>query len=107
MRSTSSPNIRIARQIIRRLRGLVRKGDAERRAENVRVTIEEAGALAQPGAGERLRLEIHVADDAAEAIIDKIQIQQVLLNLMRNAVEAMTDQRPATGSSPPTGWARW
>jgi two-component system sensor kinase FixL len=82
-----------AGQIIRRLRGLVRKGDAERRAENVRVTIEEAGALAQLGAGERLRLEIHVADDAAEAIIDKIQIQQVLLNLMRNAVEAMTDQR--------------
>lgn len=82
-----------ARQIIRRLRGLVRKGDAERRAENVRVTIEEAGALAQLGAGERLRLEIHVAGDAVEAIIDKIQIQQVLLNLMRNAVEAMTDQR--------------
>ena len=29
--------------------------------------------------------------DAAEAVIDKIEIQQVLLNLMRNAAEAMAD----------------
>ncbi|MBX5473136.1 MAG: GHKL domain-containing protein, partial [Acetobacteraceae bacterium] len=32
-----------------------------------------------------------VAEDAAEALIDKIQIQQVLVNLMRNAVEAMAN----------------
>jgi two-component system sensor kinase FixL len=78
-----------ARQIIRRLRELVRKGESERRPESLPVTIEEASAIALAGIGQRLKLEIRIAEDAAEAVIDKIQIQQVLLNLMRNAVEAM------------------
>ena len=78
-----------ARQIIQRLRDLVRKGETERRVEGVLTTIEEASALALVGIGQGVRLQIRVADDAAEAVIDKIQIQQVLLNLMRNAVEAM------------------
>ncbi len=78
-----------ARQIIQRLRVLVRKGESERQVENLAKTIEEASALALLGAGPELKLEIRVDADAAEAVIDRIQIQQVLLNLMRNAVEAM------------------
>jgi len=78
-----------ASQIIRRLRELVRKGESERRPESLTVTIEEASAIALAGVGQRLKLEIRIAEDASEAMIDKIQIQQVLLNLMRNAVEAM------------------
>jgi two-component system sensor kinase FixL len=78
-----------ARQIIRRLRDLVKKSDSERQRESVPVTIEEATALALVGVGQGLKLDIRVADDAGEAIIDKVQIQQVLINLMRNAVEAM------------------
>jgi two-component system sensor kinase FixL len=78
-----------ARQIIRRLRDLVRKGDSEHRRESLPVVIQEASALALIGVGQKLKLDIRVADNAAEAVIDKIQIQQVLLNLMRNAVEAM------------------
>src|SRR5947207_8031891 len=78
-----------ARQIIQRLRDLVRKGQTERRVENLPKTIEEASALALVGIGQGVKLDIRVSDDAAEAVIDRIQIQQVLLNLMRNAVEAM------------------
>jgi len=78
-----------ARQIIRRLRELAKKGEAEMQVENVSVTIEEASALALVGVGQGLKLDIRVAEDATEAVIDKIQIQQVLLNLMRNAIEAM------------------
>jgi two-component system sensor kinase FixL len=78
-----------ARQIIRRLRDLVKKTESEQRLESVPVTIEEASALALVGVGQGLKLNIHVAEDATEAVIDKIQIQQVLINLMRNAVEAM------------------
>jgi two-component system, LuxR family, sensor kinase FixL len=90
-----------ASQIVRRLRDLVRKEAAEHRPESVPVTIEEASAIALAGAGQRLKLEIRVAEDAAEAVIDKIQIQQVLLNLMRNAVEAMaaTERRELTISA--------
>ena len=80
-----------AREIIQGLRALVRKGKTEKRVESLAKTIEEATALALVGMGQRLKLEIRIADDAAEAVIDKIQIQQVLLNLIRNAAEAMAD----------------
>jgi two-component system, LuxR family, sensor kinase FixL len=78
-----------ARQIIRRLRDLVKKSDSEKQRESVPFTIGEATALALVGVGQGLKLDIRVAEDAGEAIIDKVQIQQVLINLMRNAVEAM------------------
>jgi two-component system sensor kinase FixL len=78
-----------ARQIIRRLRDLVRKSESEKQRESVLVTIEEATALALVGVGQGLKLDIRVAEDASQAMIDKVQIQQVLINLMRNAVEAM------------------
>ncbi len=81
-----------ARQLIQRLRAMVRKGETEQRREDLTKIIEEASALALVGVGSGLKLEIHVAPDAAAAVIDKIQIQQVLLNLMRNAAEAMAGQ---------------
>jgi two-component system sensor kinase FixL len=78
-----------ARDIVHRLREMVRSGTTERRAENLAKTIEEASALALVGVGAELSFDIHVTPGAAEALIDRIQIQQVLLNLMRNAIEAM------------------
>jgi len=82
-----------ARQIIQRLRELVRRGEAQRRLEPLPRLIEEAVALALVGSGQDLKLAITVAEDAPEAEIDKIQIQQVLLNLIRNAAEAMAHLR--------------
>ena len=78
-----------ARQIIQRLRDFARKRETQRRVENLARTIEEASGLAMVGVGSGVRLEIDIAADAVEAFIDKVQIQQVLLNLMRNAIEAM------------------
>ena len=78
-----------ARQIIRRLRDQVTKRETERRVESLSKTIEEASSLALLGIGQGLKLDIRVDDDADEAVIDKVQIQQVLLNLVRNAAEAM------------------
>jgi len=77
--------------IIRRLREFVRKGETERQKEYLPKTIAEASALALVGTGREIKFDIRVAEDAAEALIDKIQIQQVLVNLMRNAVEAMAN----------------
>jgi two-component system, LuxR family, sensor kinase FixL len=81
-----------AGQIIRRLRDFVARGESERRVESVRKLIEEAGALALVGAkdhGIRVRFQFDSAVDLVLA--DKVQIQQVLLNLIRNAVEAMEE----------------
>ena len=84
-------NAQRARAIIQHLRELVKKGATEKQAENLRKTIEESSALALLGIGHQIKLNIQIDDDAHEAFIDKIQIQQVLLNLIRNAVEAMSD----------------
>ena len=78
-----------ARQIIQRLRDQVAKRQSTRRVESLSKTIEEACGLALLGVGPGLKLDIRVDRDAAEAVIDKVQIQQVLHNLMRNAAEAM------------------
>jgi two-component system, LuxR family, sensor kinase FixL len=79
-----------AGQIIRRLRDFVARGESERRVESVKKLVEEASALALVGAkdqGVRVRFEFDPAVDMVLA--DKVQIQQVLLNLIRNAIEAM------------------
>jgi signal transduction histidine kinase len=79
-----------AGRIVRRLRDFVARGETEKRLEELPRLVEEASALALAGAKERL---VHVAfrlEPAASAVVDAIQIQQVLFNLIRNAVEAMT-----------------
>ena len=79
-----------AGQVIRRLRDFVARGESERRLEDVKKLVEEAGALALVGVkdkGVRVRFEFEPETDFVLA--DKVQIQQVLLNLMRNAIESM------------------
>jgi two-component system sensor kinase FixL len=79
-----------AGDVIRHLRDFVARGESERQVERLPALIEEASSLALVGARE---IDVHVSyklDPAAELVLtDRIQIQQVLLNLMRNAVEAM------------------
>jgi two-component system sensor kinase FixL len=91
-----------AGQIIGRLRDFVAHREPEKRIESLRKLIEEASALALVGAkvlGIRVRLRFDPAID--RVIVDKVQIQQVLLNLMRNAIEAMenADRRELTVST--------
>lgn len=81
-----------AGQIIRRLRDFVARGDTERTVESLPKLIEEASALGLVGAkehGVRVRFDFHPEVDLVLA--DKVQIQQVVLNLIRNAIDAMTD----------------
>lgn len=79
-----------AGEIIRRLREFLSKGDTERRIESVNHVVEEACALALVGARSQGVTVLMRLDPAApNAVIDKIQMQQVILNLVRNAIEAM------------------
>lgn len=79
-----------AGQIIRRLRDFVSKGEADRRIENLAKVLEEAGALAMIGARERsVRLRYELDPRVNLVMVDKVQIQQVALNLIRNGIEAM------------------
>jgi two-component system sensor kinase FixL len=81
-----------AGQIIRRLRDFVLRGESERRVESVAKLVEEAAALGLVGSREQglqLRFELDLACD--RVVADRVQIQQVLVNLMRNAMEAMAE----------------
>jgi two-component system, LuxR family, sensor kinase FixL len=84
-----------AGDIIRRLRDFVSRGESERRVEKIAKLVEEASALALVGArelGVRVRFQF---DPGADLVLaDRVQVQQVLLNLMRNAAEAMKDSDP-------------
>jgi two-component system sensor kinase FixL len=85
-----------AGQIIRRLREFVSRGEAERQVESLAKLAEEATALALVGAkehGVQFRLELDPRYD--RILADRVQIQQVLLNLIRNAIEAMAEARSA------------
>lgn len=79
-----------ASQILRRLRTFIRKGEPELAPEAIAKLIEEGSAIALVGARERgVTVHLQTAADLPAVLVDKIQIQQVIVNLMRNAVEAM------------------
>ncbi|MGV8997294.1 MAG: sensor histidine kinase [Parvibaculaceae bacterium] len=79
-----------AGQIIRRLRDFIEKGQSVRTPEDINAVIEEALGLALVGS---TVANVKVVRDLAHALprisIDKVQIQQVVHNLVRNAIEAM------------------
>jgi len=79
-------------EIIRRLRSYVARSDTARRPEPLDVLVEEAVALALVGLGDRgVTVKFAFETGLPRVIADRVQVQQVLLNLIRNAVEAMED----------------
>jgi two-component system sensor kinase FixL len=79
-----------AGDVIQRLRDFVARGETERRIESIKKLIEEASALALVAAREKA-IRVNFAMDPAIdlVLVDKVQVEQVLLNLLRNAIEAM------------------
>ena len=79
-----------AGQIIRQLREFVSRGETEKRPENINKLVEEASALALVGAKEQgVKTVFRFDTRTGPVLVEKVQIQQVLLNLIRNAIEAM------------------
>jgi two-component system sensor kinase FixL len=81
-----------AGEIIRHLREMTTRGETDKAPEDIKTLVEEAGALALVGSRERnIRSEFIFADNDDPVLVDRVQIQQVLMNLMRNATEAMRE----------------
>ena len=81
-----------AGQIIRRLRDFVSRGESERRVESITKLVEEASALALVGVKDRgIRVRFLFDPTIDLVLADRVQIQQVLLNLIRNAMDAMEE----------------
>jgi len=77
--------------IVRRLRGFVERGQVERRIEQLPPVVEEAIGLLAPTIRAQCDLSFAAEPDLGPVLIDRVQIQQILLNLFRNAIEAMSD----------------
>ena len=79
-----------AGDVIARIRALLRKGDPVARPVNLNDTIREVVALMQSEAGRRgAALQVDLAVDLPAVMGDRVQLQQVLLNLIINALDAM------------------
>jgi two-component system, LuxR family, sensor kinase FixL len=82
-----------ASEIIQRIREFVMKRDVQMQPEDISLVIDEAVALIRASlAGEVPTLTVQVDPTEPHVEIDKVQVQQVLFNLMRNGIEAMQDQ---------------
>ena len=79
-----------AADIVKRLRAFIEKRTVEKRIENLNVLVEEALALALVGPASRgVRVRLDLSPDAPMVLADRVQIQQVLVNLVRNAIDAI------------------
>ena len=79
-----------AGEVIRRLRDHVAKRNTMRVREDVNTVIREAVELGLVGTRHQgIQTSIELDDTVGTALIDRIQIGQVIINLVRNAVEAM------------------
>ncbi len=76
--------------IIRRVRGFVRKENPRRALVDVNAAIRETADLLGPEAHRRgMAINLDLANPLPMVMADTIQIQQTVLNLMRNGIEAM------------------
>lgn len=83
-----------AGEIVRHLRQLVSRGEVALEPQSIRQLVESACSIALLDAP-RLHVTAAIAiEDDTKVLVDAIQIQQVLLNLLRNAVEAMSTLEP-------------
>ena len=78
-----------AAEIIKRLRRFIKQDESERRLEPINAIVEEAAALALIGASDHhIELIFDLNDSLPSVLIDRIEVQQVVLNILRNAIEA-------------------
>jgi two-component system sensor kinase FixL len=83
-----------AGEIIRRLRGFVAKREPDRAVQDINGAVQESIALGFVGAADTsVKLRTEFASGLPLVAFDKVQIQQVMINLLRNAVEAMQEGR--------------
>lgn len=91
MRDTAEQAIR-AGQIVKRMRDFLSHGETEHRVEELARLVTEANALALVGTREHgIDVQVELDSSSNRIFVDRIQIQQVLFNLIRNAIESMLE----------------
>lgn len=102
MLEKASGQITRAGEIIRRLREFIEKRESNHTREDINRVVSDAMALALVGAADaNIKFEAHLGQNLPRLFIDKIQIEQVIVNLLRNAAESMerSERRSLTVST--------
>jgi signal transduction histidine kinase len=87
-----------AGSVVRRMREFLRRGQPRFSTLDVGQMLNDALALVRPeAAASRMRIDLDIADPLPAIFGDSIQLQQVVLNLVRNAMDAVGEARPADG----------
>jgi two-component system sensor kinase FixL len=85
--------------IVKRLRTFIEKGEADKRIEPVAAIVHEAASLLSSAIRQKgISLHIMIEEKRAMILADRVQMQQVLFNLLRNAIEAL--ETPDLGRKP-------
>ena len=93
MLSKTAEQAHRAGDIIRHLRNFVARGESEKMPEDMNDVVADACALALVGArAEGIDVHMQLDEDLPPILMDRIQIQQVVVNLVRNSVDALQDQ---------------
>ena len=78
--------------VVRMMREFTGRGDTERTVEDINAVVEEICELATLGtASDGIDVELNLAPGLPRVLIDHVQIQQVVLNLVRNGIDALGD----------------
>jgi two-component system sensor kinase FixL len=88
-----------ASEIVRHLRDFITRRETEKRVEDVPAMLQDAVRLALTGiSGHAPKIELQCTPSASSACFNRVQIEQVTFNLVRNAIEAMenSDRRALT-----------
>jgi len=93
-----------AGEIIRQLRQFVSKGETEKSPISLNQLVRQTVGLVEPDARDKnVQISMSLSDDVAEVTLDRVQIAQVLVNLLRNSIEAIdlaeSDRRMVTIST--------
>jgi two-component system sensor kinase FixL len=88
-----------AAEVVRRLRALVRLDRSARAPCSVERIVKEAIALCQPNLDRgQIAVRSSVGANLPLVMVDMLQIEQTLINLMRNSIDAITEARQANGT---------
>ena len=84
-----------ASEVIRRMRGLLQKHELETHRVDLNEVVHETVAIVRPDARSRqIEMEVELVEGIRPIMGDRVHLQQVLLNLLMNAMDAVTDMPP-------------
>jgi two-component system sensor kinase FixL len=87
---------RYAAEVVRCLRDHAAQGEVEKGHESLTEIVDEARELCAEQFASRLAPIVEITPDADNVLVDRVQIEQVLVNLIRNAGEAMAESGSET-----------